>query len=246
MGKGSFLAFLGGLRAEIRGELQKDFPPREVFSPRGLRWRFSWREETANRGAAPQAPGLAGGLAAQGPEVAHLFRHQLELSFLPEALVHGDAERFEGQVALGLEERVGVGLFLLLEVDGIRFNLVRNLIGKPGGSNLKRSADLPLLEGEGALEEFAAADTRHATVSGEKIGGLGIETQGLGRRVEFLAGLRPFDQILRLGVSQLVGFLLLQLGDDIIADLFEGTLVGLDNLLEGQDHITAIRADGNA
>ena len=156
------------------------------------------------------------------------------------------AESVEGKTALGLQNLVGQFLLLLVEIGGIGLLLFGYAINEPVGAEIERGADVTGLELEGDGDLLAADGAGDGAVAGEKIAGFGFQAEGFGGGVKFFAGLDALGEILRLGAGELGGFLLLQLGDDFVADFFERTGVGGLNLLDGEDEIATVGANGEA
>ncbi len=156
------------------------------------------------------------------------------------------AEGFKGKISLRLQNLVGQFLLLLIEIGGIGLLLFGYAINEPVGAEIERGADVTCLELEGGGDLLAADGAGNGAVAGEKIAGFGFQAEGFGGGVKFFAGLDALGEILRLGAGELGGFLLLQLGDNFIADFFQRTGVGGLNLLDGEDEVAAIGSNGQA
>src|SRR5208282_156799 len=102
------------------------------------------------------------------------------------------------------------------------------------------------LQGKSGGKLLTTAETRNRATAGKRLGGFGVEAQGLGSRVELFAGLDAALKLRSPGLRQLRGLLLLQFGEHFLPDFLERSLVSGKNLLDGDDHIAPVCADGEA
>src|SRR5581483_5959876 len=81
---------------------------------------------------------------------------------------------------------------------------------------------------------------------GDGIAGLGVETEGSCRHIEFFARLNALREILRFRLGELDGFGLLQIGNDPVPDLVKRSLMrGLD-ALDREHDVAAVNLNGKA
>src|SRR5215468_10911999 len=180
---------------------------------------------------------------AEAPEVLHILRHQLERSILFEAGIERAAEGLKGQPALALQKRVGHLLFLLFEVGRIGLQPVGNLISKPVRAQVDRRTDLPRLHLKRLSELFAACAGGYRAVAGKGLTQLRVEPERSGCGIELFAPLDALNQLIGLAAGQPPRFFELEVRRNLVTDLFERTLMGRLNLLDGKDYIAAVGAD---
>ena len=83
---------------------------------------------------------------------------------------------------------------LLFEIGGVGLLFLGHPVNQPILAKVKGNTHAAGLQIESRAKLLATRGSRNGTIASQQITGLGLESEGFGRRVKFLTGLCPFDK----------------------------------------------------
>ena len=129
---------------------------------------------------------------------------------------------------------------------GLGSTLSEKLVGNPRRTHVNGATDISLLERESRDEKLGAAEASNIAVASEEFGGFGVQAEGFGGGIELFAGFDALDKVVDLGLRQLHRLAEAKFGDDLVANLVKRAGVSRKSLLERENDVAAVGANGKA